>query len=76
MEMLHLHGIDINSIIGMRESAEQKMRACFTKLNKIIVKNNLSLGRVFRDFDKKKKGYLTYEDFKTMTLKLSKEITE
>ncbi len=36
----------------------EKIKNCFSKLNKIIIKNNLSLWKVFNDFDKKK-GSLT-----------------
>jgi hypothetical protein len=44
-----------------QEATKEKIKACFVKLSKIIVKNKLSLRKVFNDFDKKKKGYLTFE---------------
>lgn len=52
--------------------AQQKIEQCFKKLYKIIIKNNLTLQRVFSDFDKAKKGYLTFDQFKNMLQKLSK----
>lgn len=42
----------------------------------MILKNNLTLQRVFSDFDKAKKGYLTLSEFKHMLQKLSKDITD
>ena len=42
----------------------------------MIDKNNLSLRRVFNDFDKARKGYLIFQQFKDMTQKLLKEITD
>lgn len=42
----------------------------------MIVKNNLTLLRVFSDFDKSRKGFLTFNEFKNMLQKLSKDITD
>ena len=41
-----------------------------------MVKNKLKLHRVFKDFDKPKKGYLTLDEFRSMLQKLSKDITD
>ena len=40
--------------------AFEKLKEVFIKLHKIILKNNLSLKRVFNDFDKQKKGNLNF----------------
>lgn len=40
------------------------------------MKNNLSLRKVFSDFDRDKKGYLIFDEFKSMLQKLSKDITD
>ena len=40
------------------EIAQEKIKSCFIKLNKIITKNNLTLERVFKDFAKTKKNTL------------------
>lgn len=36
----------------------------------------MSLKRVFNDFDKSKKGYLIYKEFKEMAQKMVKEISD
>ena len=40
------------------------------------MKNNLTLQRVFSDFDNAKKRYLSLSEFKFMLQKLSKDITD
>ena len=40
---------------------EIKLLKFFKRLYKMIVKNKLSLKRVFNDFDKAKKGYLNFQ---------------
>ncbi len=40
------------------------------------MKNNLSLKKVFNDFDKLKKGNLNFIQFKTMVQKMSKDISD
>ena len=45
----------------MRMQVETKMIKFFKRLHKMIDKNNLSLRRVFNDFDKARKGYLIFQ---------------
>ena len=56
--------------------AAERLKTFFVKLHKIIVKHNLTLKRVFNDFDPQRKGNLTVNEFKTMLQKMSKEITD
>ena len=55
---------------------QSKMVKFFTRLYRMIEKNKLTLKKVFNDFDKSKKGYLIYPQFKEMAQKLLKEITD
>lgn len=50
--------------------ASAKIQSCFQKLYKIVSRNKLSLWKVFSDFDKKK-GSLTFEEFRLLVRKLS-----
>lgn len=45
----------------LRMQVEAKVIKFFKRLCKMIEKNNLSLRRVFNDFDKARKGYLVYQ---------------
>ena len=45
----------------LRMQVETKVIKFFKRLCKMIEKNNLSLRRVFNDFDKARKGYLVYQ---------------
>ena len=45
----------------LRMQVEAKMIKFFKRLHKMIDKNNLSLRRVFNDFDKARKGYLIFQ---------------
>ena len=47
--------------VDMRSDVEAKLLTFFKRLNKMIQKNNLTLQRIFNDFDKAKKGYLNYQ---------------
>ena len=55
-----------NKISG---ECNQKIKGCFQKLHRIIRKNNLTLWKVFSDFDKKK-GSLTLQQFGTLMKKI------
>jgi len=60
----------------MSATAKEKLENFFIRLKKIIVRNGLSLRRVFNDFDTNDiKGQLSFEEFKYMVQKISKDIT-
>ena len=42
----------------------------------MIEKNKLTLKRVFNDFDKAKKGYLNFQEFKELSQKMLKEMSD
>ena len=48
----------------------------FTRLFKMINRNKLSLRRVFNDFDKARKGYMIFSEFKEMIQKVVKQISD
>lgn len=56
--------------------AAERLKAFFVKLHKIIIKHNLTLKRVFNDFDPQRKGNLTVTEFKTMLQKMVKEMSD
>ena len=60
----------------MRSEVEGKLISFFKRLRKMIEKNKLSLQRIYNDFDRAKKGYLNYQQFKNMLQKIGKQITE
>ena len=60
----------------MVENIQKKLFKFFQRLFKMVQKNKLSLKRVFDDFDHARKGYLIADDFKEMTQKMVKEMSD
>lgn len=58
------------------EEIQLKVSKCFTRLYRIIKKNNISLRKVFNDFDKSKEGKLSEKQFIHMMQKLDKQMRE
>lgn len=58
----------------MSEATEEKIRSCFTKLMRILQKQNRLLYDVFMKFDKEKVGSLDRTEFRKMLKQLSQEL--
>jgi len=58
--------------VQVSEQVQQRISNCFARLYRIIVKNKMSLQKVFNDFDKQKDGKLSETEFIRMMEKLDK----
>lgn len=64
------------TFIRVSEKVQQKIHNCFSRLFKIIVKNQMTLQKVFNDFDKQKDGKLSENEFFKMMNKLDKTMPQ